>query len=376
MQTVYNQTMNARIEGQAQGERKARDYTIPVLAQITTIAIADGSPAASEAWVLTATDAETGQIWTLPIVSGASLAASLDAAVAAVAANGKFNDLFTAAEDGATILTLTAKHVGRDYTLALDNSAGSATNTVAVTQASGGAKLAFGKLLARGAGKTCDELRATSTIRDIAGALHRTEANHTRQYDSTRARAGYDGVERGSTVSLMSDGFMVVRPETAPTSVSDSVFVRRAMTGAVGTVGKFSAAPSGGQQSYTFTPSAVDLEGYGFQFSYEGADYSVLYLGDGGTTVAQAVDGLLQDLGAVSGLTITDGATELTIQTAAGTALSNVRNLASHTDVPVDSVTIAESVAGDVDSIDISAIASWEELPDGRGLGLVRVSGI
>ena len=373
----YRQTPSARVEGQTYGPRLAAPFTVPKLAQITTITLADGSPAAAEAWSLTATDSETGQIWTLAITSGASLAASLDAAVAAVAGDGKFNDLFTATEDGATVLTLTAKHVGRAYTFALDTSAGSATSTIAVTQVAGGDKIPFARMLARsddnaiaGAART---LSATDTLRSLAGLTVRHDFNHTRPFEPADQRAGYDGLDRGKTLSLAQDCRMAVLPEVAPTSTSDSVFVRRAQTSSAGNVGGFLAAAAGGQQSYTFTPSAVDLPAYGFEFDYSGAHYTALYLGDGSTTVAVACDGLVQDLGAIAGLTITDGGTEVTIQTAAGTQIENVRNLASHTDVPVDSVTVAESVADDVDTIDISSVARWESLPDANGLCVLRL---
>jgi hypothetical protein len=374
MITNYPQNPSARKEGQVYGSRKSAPLTIPKLAQIAEVVLVDASPAASEAWVLTATDDETGQIWTLPITSGASLAASLDAAVAAVVGNGKFNDLFSASEDGVDTLTLTAKHVGRGYTFALDTSAGSATSTITITQVAGGDKVPFARMLARSS--VAGEARllgSTDALRDLAGATVRHDFNHTRPFEPSAQRAGYDGLDRGKTVSLAHECRMAGLPETAPSALTDSVFVRRAQTSSAGNVGAFSAAAAGGQQSHTFTPSAVNLPGYGFEFDYAGAHYTALYLGDGSTTVAQACDGLVQDLGSITGLTITDGATEVTIQTAAGTQLENVRNLASHTDVPVDSVAVAESVAGDLDSIDITSVARWESLPDAGGLCVVRL---
>ena len=375
MRTSYRQTPNARADGQPLGQRYSLDYHIPELAQISTITLADGTPAAAEAWILSATDDETGQIWTLAITSGASLALSLDAAVAAVAGDGKFNDLFTATEDDATVLTLTARHVGRGYTIALDTSAGSATSTIALAQAPGGNKLAFGRLLARTGERTAGQLSAASTTRDLAGVLFRTDYNHTRPFAVADQRAGSDGLERGKTVSLMRRGVVCVVPEAGavPVSVDDPVYVRRAQTASAGDLGAFRASEGGGQQSYTFTPSAVDLPAYGFEFDYGGAHYTALYLGDDTTTVAVACDGLVQDLGSIAGLTITDGGTEVTIQTAAGTSLANVRNLASHTDVPADSVAIAESVAADVDTIDITSVARWVRLPDAQGIAELSI---
>ena len=375
VQVNYRMNYTALREGQQLGPRKAKDFTIPKLAQVATITIADGSPAASEAWTITATDDESGQVWSLGFESGASLAATLDALVAAVAGDGKFNDLFSASEDGATVATLTARHVGRSYTLAV-SPGGTATAVVAITQVAGGSKIPFGLMLQRdaeGIAGTCKLLESTATLRDLAGVLLRTDYNHVRPYEPEEARAGYDGMARGKTVSLMHEGMIVVDPETNPSSLSDSVFVRRAQTSSAGTVGAFSAAAAGGVHTMTFTPSAINLPGYGFEFDYQGVHYTALYLGDGSTTVAQACDGLVQDLGSITGLTITDGATEVTITAAAGTQLENVRNLASHTDVPVDSVTVATTAAADLDSIDISSIARWERLANADGLAVLRI---
>lgn len=375
VQVNYNMNPAPLREGQTLGPRLSKPFTLPKLAQVTTITIADASPAASEEWTLQATDDETGQVWSLTFDSGASLALTLDALTAAVAGDGKFNDLFSATEDGATVATLTARHVGRSYTLAV-TPGGSATAAVAITQVAGGSRIPFGLMMQRdaeGIAGTAAVLDATTVLRELAGVLIRTDYNHVRPYEPEDAQAGSDGMARGKTVSLMHQGMIVVDPETNPISLSDSVFVRRAQTSSAGTVGAFSAAAAGGQQLWTFTPSAINLPGYGFEFDYEGAHYTALYLGDGSTTVAVACDGLVQDLGSIAGLTITDNSTDVTIQTAAGTELENVRNLASHTDVPADSVTVAETTGEDIDTIDISSIARWERLANSDGLAVLRI---
>ncbi len=369
--TNYPNTLVPLREGQHLGPRQSAPFTLAKLAQITTITIADASPAAAESWTLSVTDDETAQVYSITFNSGASLALTLDALVAAVAADGRLNDLFSATEDGATVATLTARHVGRSYTLAV-TPGGSATAAVAISQSAGGNKLRFGRMLAVDSAGKARELEASDALIDLAGALFRTDFNHVQPFEPADARAGYDGAARGKTMSLMQRGRMVVDPETDPTDLSDPVYVRRALTSGSGSLGAFSAAAAGGQQLWTFTPSAINLPGYGFQFEYQGAPYTALYLGDGSTTVAQAVDGLVQDLGSISGLTITDNGTDLTIQTAAGTELTNVRNLASHTDVPVDSVTVAETTGEDIDMIDISSKARWETLPNAQGLAVVR----
>lgn len=382
VQNTFSQNHPAYILGQAIGPRESRPFGIPALAHIETFVLVDASPVASEAWTLAATDVETGQVHTLPFESGASLAATLDAAVAAVAGDGKFNDLFTATEDGATDLVLTAKHVGRDYTFVMTPLAsGSATVTNSTTQESGGQKLAFGRMLARVAGNgglhgDARELSATDTLRSLAGGLFRAETNHVHQYEPDAIRAGYDGFERGVRhASLMRRGVMVVEPENAPAALTDPVFVRRALTGSVGTLGGFSNVAEGGQQLFTITPTTTNLAGYGFQFDYDGFHHSALYLTDNTVSIAVAIDGMIQDLGAVDGLTITDNGTTLTIETAAGTAIENMHNTLTHEDVPVDSVTIVETNPSDIDSIDISSIAEWGSLVTSQGYALLRFTG-
>ncbi|MEC9048863.1 MAG: hypothetical protein VYA51_12705 [Planctomycetota bacterium] len=240
----YNQVPSQYAEGQAIGPRDSKPFTLPALPQITTFTLTDATPAAGEAWVLTATDDETGQVHTLAITSGASLADSLDAAVAAVGNDGKFNDLFTATEDGASVLTLEAKHAGRAYTFVLDTSAGSATSGIANSQEPGGSKLAFGRLLAVSGEAEARELQSGDVLRDLAGVLFRTDFNHQRPYEPADQRSGYDGAERGDTVSLLIEGQVALTPESGaePSALTDSVFVRIAG----GTVGVVGASADGG----------------------------------------------------------------------------------------------------------------------------------
>lgn len=374
MITNYPMNPAARRLGETYGPRLSVDLNLAELPQISTFTFADGSPAASETWTLTITDDETGQAYAVAVTSAASVADSIEAVVDAIAADGKANDLLTAVEDGSTVVTVTARHVGRSYSFAWAFSGGSsASATVATTQLAGGAKVPFGVVLAKSSENEARLLSATDTLAMLAGVVRRTDANHTRPFEPADARSGFDGRSRGRTLSLAHDCRIAVEPEVAPSALTDSVFVRRAQTSSVGTVGAFRASAAGGQQLYTFTPAAINLPGYGFQFEFRGVPYTALYLGDGSTTVAQACDGLVQDLGAIAGLTITDAATAMTIQTPAGERLENVRNLASHTDVPADSVTIAETTGADIDTIDLSSVARWESLPDAQGLCVLRL---
>ena len=382
MQTDFNVTPDLAQAGQTYGRSRCAPHTLAYQPQITTIVIADGSPSAGESWVLRLTDDETGLAYDVPFLSGGTLAATLDNMVAALGENGNAYDLFSYAQDGATTLTATARHPGRAYTWTVPTVGGSASATVTNTQTSGGQKLAFGLMVARdstsGVIPTFRALAATDAAIDIAGLLFRTDGNHFRSMTDEPDPTDYSGAMRGRTFSILEEGRAWVVVESAVTDISAGVHVRRALTGAAGTVGAFRTAAAGGQQLYTLTPSAINLPGYGFEFDYQGVHYTALYLGDGSTTVAQAIDGLVQDLGSISGLTITDNATTLTIQTAAGTEITNMRNLASHTDVPVDSVAIVETDAEDVDTIDVSAWCRWERtsvtLRDGTIIAPLRIS--
>ena len=244
MRTTYRQIPDARVDGMPIGRREAAPFTIPRLAQITTVVIADASATAGEAWSLTVVDDETAQSYSVSFLSGAALPATLDLALAAVAGDGKLNDLFAVAEDGTDTLTLTARHVGRGYTVTV-SAGGSATAAVSVTQVAGGDKIPFARMLARTGTvlRTARELGSGDTLRDMAGFTFRTHFSHTRPYEADAARLAYDGLDRGQTESLMHDGIICVIPETAPTVLDGAVYVRISGTGNVGQV---SGAADGG----------------------------------------------------------------------------------------------------------------------------------
>lgn len=370
MQTEFRVNPRRGVEGQPVGERKSRPGHFAYDAQQTQIRIAN-----SEAGNLgiTVVDDDTEQEYSLTVaISGVVEATSLDEMLAAAEGNADFRRLFTFAEDGVEDLTMTARHANRSYTVTT-TTPGSMTAVVSELQAAGGEGVEFGRMLARSStgDRAVRALEATDEIGDLVGILFRTDGNHFHSLENDTPSA-VDKSEPGRTYPVMQAGRVLVKVEEA-VNEGDPVFVRRALTSGAGRLGGFRASAAGGQQSYTFTPSAINLPGYGFEFDYQGVHYTALYLGDGSTTVAQACDGLVQDLGSISGLTITDGGTEVTIQTAAGTQLENVRNLASHTDVPADSVTISEAVSEDVDTIDISSIADFEDSAPADGLATLRL---
>jgi len=240
--TQYNQVPNPRVEGMpCGGKRRTEPYTLAKLAQVSETVIADASEAAGEDWSITVTDSETGQQYSLAFLSGADLETTLDNAIAALAGDGKFNDLFAATEDGTDTLTLTGRHVGRGYAINV-TPGGSATAVTTVTQVAGGANLEFGRMLGVAGRKLGRQLTTGDTVRDLAGVLFRTDFNHTRPFEPADARAGFDGMVRGKTVSLMREGRVAVLPVSAPSALNDSVYVRIAD----GNLGAFSAAADGG----------------------------------------------------------------------------------------------------------------------------------
>lgn len=370
MQISYSVNPDRAVEGMPIGDRESVPRLLPLSYQVTTLTVANPQAGAN---VLSVTDVASGQVYELSFTSTAATATTVDAIVAAAAINGEFRNLFSVVDTSSTVATATAKHAGREYTFELTTAFGTTTVTPADTvEHDASSSLSMGRMVCRGSGDgEISALGASTSLQQLEGIVFRTDANHF--HDLEELPSDSDVLAAGKYLSVMQKGRLWVQVEDAVTPAS-SVFVRRAQTSSVGAVGRFRGSAAGGQQSYTFTPSAINLPGYGFEFDYQGVHYTALYLGDGSTTVAQACDGLVQDLGSISGLTISDGATEVTIQTAAGTELENVRNLASHTDVPVDSVDIAESVGEDIDTIDVSSICSFETSASAGGLALLRIN--
>ena len=227
MQTQYKVNRDPAVEGMPYGlHRDSAPYTLPVLAQVTDVVIADGSPAAGEDWTLTFTDDEAQIDYSVDFQSGASLAASLDNAVAAAEADADVSSRFTFSENGVDTLTVTARNSGRAYTVSLSVEAGSsATSTATITQASGGSPLPLGRMVARGSAQdTMRALAAGDTAPDVAGFLFRTDGNHFQEFDEPSTAVAE--IKRGRTMSVIEEGRFWVKTPDAVTDLTSSVYVR------------------------------------------------------------------------------------------------------------------------------------------------------
>lgn len=232
MQTQYKLHEDPAVEGQPVGDRKSRPMALPWLPQITEIVIADGSPAASEPWTIDFANEKTGQVFTLAFTSGASLAATLDNLVAAVAANAKIRDLFTVTEDGVDTAEFTARHANVPYTVTV-TPGGSATATPTDTQDAGGAGVEFGRLVKRGADdETYEAVAAGTTLAQVVGVLFRTDGNHFHPLEND-GPAVVDTSRRGDTMAIMYEGRFMAKVEDAVTPTS-TAYLRIAGTGRIG----------------------------------------------------------------------------------------------------------------------------------------------
>jgi hypothetical protein len=152
------------------------------------------------------------------------------------------------------------------------------------------------------------------------------------------------------------------------------VFLRKALTSGAGTVGWIRGAAAGTGATYTFTPAAANLAAYGFEFSFRGEHYSSHIDTDGTITVAVAIDQLLAQLPSIDGLTITDETTTLQIVCDEAEDLDYARNVVSVADAGTASITVANSVAADIDTIDVSSMVEVVEVLSGLGLALCHVN--
>lgn len=390
MQTNFAMQPPIGVEGQLWGEdHQSRPFELPQRAQITTFTLADGSPAAGEAWTIVATDVDKGQTFTLSFTSGASVAATL-AALTAAASIGKFRDLFSVTDDGATVATWTARNKGKVYSFTTTVGGGSATNTAAVTQTAIdylAAGLPFGRAVVRGTGdREMAEIGAASTVNDIIGVLYRTDSNalHSLESDSLTA---VDDCERASFQRVLCKGTFLALVEEAVTPAS-RVWVRRALTAGAGALGRFGDNPAGTAEVATITVTA-DKRLYSVQaqmiingvlrtlsFSYAPTDDT--------TTTDDAIDGL-EDAAAAAILaqgftgfvtaSAASAAATMTLTTLAGTVFDHVDGTAFGLDAEVEVLTVALT-GTDADRIDCSAIFAYESSAGANELAVVRVKGL
>lgn len=362
-QTTFSMHPNVAIEGLMHGSpRRTKDGTLAERVQISTTTVTAGSETTD--LVGTFTDLQTGTVYEVTAAGSATEATLLANWQAAFAAHPKLPDLF---DDSSSIpasdivIVSTAKHANRQYTIAFTGGTAVADPVTATTQVAGGADVRFGKFLVRTGNESrrmvpeVDEPTISSVLRDVAGMLPRTDGNHFHSLEND-GPTDVDACPRGKTYSLAEAGETWVLPEDVVSSLSSDVYIRRAGAnpGAVRTT------PDGTGAEYDVTPAANALI-YGFEFGFRGRHYSAQYVPtDGTTSVEDAVDGLFDAIGLVSGLTISETATELTIACDVdGEDLDYIRNTAFSLDTEAASTVVTEETAAVEQAMDASSKARW-----------------
>jgi hypothetical protein len=368
MQTSIAQNLTKAIKGMALvAPRQCRPLQLRSLPQILSLTITAG--AGTDNVALTLTDVKTGFVYPVLTVTGNANEATLGAAIrAAWAASPKHNSLFSVAATQESsgsdlILAFTARNPNIEYTLSRVGGPDgvAATSTATETQAEGGSGLAFGQLVAKGSGD--DEFQvmsATTTVRDIAGALVRTDANHFQDIPPGAA----DLCPRGVHMPIAEEVEMWVQPIEAVTPASRPHVCVEAATGRV--VGDWGDTPAGTAQVLTITPAA-NLNIYGFAYSYRDASgvvhqRTVIYQPTDATNTAAEANAGLEDAAAQdapTGITVSAAAgATMTLTAAVGTEIFGVNTQVWGLDAEVTSVTASLSSA-DVDMLDVSSIAKY-----------------
>lgn len=370
MQTSYSVNSDRAVEGMPVGDRETAPKLFPYVAQVTTLTIAAGE---AGDWTVTVVDDATQQSYSVTCQGHATEATALDNLVAAWALTGELRTLFSIAEDGATVATLTSQHPGRSYTIT-STTPGSMTCAVADTTDASTAGLNFGRFVARGSNDgEIAELGASTTLAQLEGVTFRTDANHFHDLDGDTPSAS-DLLAGGKYLSIMKRGRMWMVAEDAVTPAS-TPYVRRAQTSGAGTVGRIRGSVAGSTQVATITPTA-DHPLYAIEFGYKGIHYSFQYRPTDGTTTADdAVDGLEDAAAAVVPTGVTASAASgvtMTLTAAAGTAFDYVRSTAFGLDTEAASASVSLA-ASDVDTIDVSSICEFETTAAAGALVLVRL---
>ncbi len=371
------------VEGQLWGTaHESRPYELPQRAQITTFTLADGSPAAGEDWTIVATDVDTGQTFTLEFESGASVAATL-AALTAAASVGQFRNLFSVVDDAATVATWAARNKGKVYSFVTTVGGGTGTNTAAVATTAidyDAVGLPFGRAVVRGTGDMeMAEIGASSVCADIVGVLFRTDANafHSFEADSL---SDSDFCERASMQRVLCRGTFLALVEEAVTPAS-RVWIRRALTGGTGALGRFGDAPDAadGAELWTMTPTAAENQFVILvRVTLANGDVQSVPLDagepDGSTTATEICDGwrtafaAAQADGLLAGLAA-GGTTTLTLTAPVGIDFT-VSNIGEGVVATVETTNAAP------DKIDCSAIFAYESSAAASELAVVRVKGL
>lgn len=389
MQTTYSINPDVAIKGQpVVAPRHSRPLQLAPLQQILSLSIAAG--AGTDDVVLTLTDLDTDQDWTLTVTGNAN-EATLGAAIrAAVAADPKFNSLVTVAaatesSGSAIVHTYTARHHGRSYSLSASGGPANGSYTAAETQAAGGSGLQFGVLVARGsADDEFTAMTASTTVRDIAGFLFRTDGNHFHDLPADLRNdpaSGVDACRPGSVYSIAEEGEFWVQVQEAVTRDSRP-HVRIEGT----SVGDWGDTPAGTAQVATGTVvadhqvyqvvSTVIVNGreIPLEFSYDPTD--------GTTTTDDVVDGL--EDAAAAAITAAGLTGIVAASTASASATFTLTLTAGYTwgvspyfaSWGEDTEAVAgtfDAGTADVDMLDVSSICRYTSSASAGGLAKVKI---
>jgi hypothetical protein len=341
-----------------EGPCESRGYMLPWLPGIYQARFTAGALTADTVWAIE--NVETEQVYAATGTGSATEATMLDNALAALVAVPDINSRFSITEDGVDDVVFTARHANKAYEIGVTGGPSATAPVVTTLQPPGGNKLNFGFVALDSSGKL-EALASDTVVGDIAGFIRYADAAMYRESWTDTEIA----VERGKKHAVQYEGHVWApyagsAPSTAP---GTRVYLRRALTSDLGSVGEILAAPAGSAQVSTYTPVA-DMLAYGFAYGYGGVDYIVqFHPTDGTTTVALACDGLVADgiINQPTGVAITDSTTAVTITTAAGTALDYLRPFGATLDAATAAGAVSVGTA-DIDAIDISSIAQVIEV--------------
>lgn len=377
MQTTYPVAMTPALAGMPLlAPRKSRPRQLAKATQVLSLTIANG--AGTDDVDIVATDTRTGQAWTLPTVTGSANEATLGAAIrAAVAADPKFNSLFTVAATQESsgsdlILAFTCRQANRSFGIVATGGPVSAATVSTATEstAAGGSGLAFGQLVARGTND--DEfaaMTASTTVSQIAGMLFRSDANHFHALPADfgdESPSDSDLCLRSVHYPIAEDGEFWV---TAAEAVTPASRVHVRVEGS--SVGDWGDTPAGTAQTATFTVVA-DHQNYACHVGVivNGATIDVPFSynpTDGTTATDDVVDGLEDaaaaaitalGLGSILAASAASNAATFVITATVGyqIAYAYVDSFGEDTEAVGGTAVVT---AADVDMLDVSSIARY-----------------
>lgn len=384
MQTSYLQNIRRAIKGQPLcAPRKSRARQLPWLPQISTLTVTAG--ALTTDLVITVVDDKSGQSYSVTVTGSANEATLGASLLTAWRAHARLNMLFsvanTTASSGSDLVTVfTARHANRTYTMSATGGTSATPPAFAATQAAGGALLEWGQLVAKGSGD--DEFQAmtsTTTVRDIAGFLYRTDANHFHSLEADTPTA-VDACRRGVHYPIAEEGefYVQVAEDVTPNS---RVYVR--VEGS--NIGDWGDTPAGTAQVATITAIAdaqvyrivafLNVDGVRRQLEFEYAPT------DGTTTTDLAIDGMeaaaaaaiiAQGLTGIVAASAASASATMTLTLTAGYAFEYVDGSAFFEDASAEAMTVS-TAAADADMLDVSAICKYTSTTLSGGLASVAL---